>query len=751
MSDQTRDDAARVAVPGRVLLVVAVTAIAGVLALDVAAWLSARLPVPAGSPQLSGVLVVLAFVALAAVAECVYVVLPHGDTTEDLTFFEAAVVAGVLVLAPSLALLAPLGGMLVVSIAWRRPLTKTVFNLGSYAFATAVMVTVYLALTDGTDRFGWRSVAALVVATGTFVLVNLLALAGILVAAEGARFRDVITEQWWLSATMAAGGVGIGAITVLLVATAPALVPFMALPALALWYAYRAAARHARERERNRWLVVLGSQLAAQASSDELLAVAPDAIRATLGAGAVEVVGRGDPDAARFAALPAGTELGAVDRPQGWAYAVSVPLDLDGSGAGAMLLGCLEGGRSWRLAPADEPILSALAASLASALRGSRDRESLVQESSKLKAVVDHATDGIAVIDESGAVRMWSPAMVSISGVDPAALDDGDEAPQSVRLLVAAAGLPGMLYDPGAAGQAPPFPGLALPTRESLLLGLRRDDGEVREVQVSIARMKDEVAGGQVAILTVHDVTRERRIDRLKSDFVATISHELRTPITPIKGYAQLLASRGDDMTPEKRRAALELIAERADHLGRLVDDLLLASRVTGEAGASLRTEPEPCELAHLVEAAVADFPAASARLVTTLPSAPVGVRCDPDRTTQCLSNLVSNAIKYSSPDGIVKVVLGAPAPGDLHAVVTVTDHGRGIPAAERDRIFDRFYRVDDARTSSTGGSGLGLYIARELARAMGGDLTVESELGCGSTFTLRVPLAPIPSQVREP
>ena len=128
-----------------------------------------------------------------------------------------------------------------------------------------------------------------------------------------------------------------------------------------------------------------------------------------------------------------------------------------------------------------------------------------------------------------------------------------------------------------------------------------------------------------------------------------------------------------------------------------------------------------------------------------------MGVRCDPDRTTQCLSNLVSNAIKYSPPDGIVEVVLRPPAPGDLHAVVTVTDHGRGIPAAERDRIFDRFYRVDDARTSSTGGSGLGLFIARELARAMGGDLTVESELGSGSTFTLRVPLAPIPSQVREP
>ena len=119
MSDQTRDDAGRATVPGRVLHRVAVTAIAGVLALDVAAWLSARLPVPAGSPQLSGVLVVLAFIALAAVAEWVYVVLPHGDTTEDLTFFEAAAVAGVLVLSPALALLAPIGGMLVVSLLWR--------------------------------------------------------------------------------------------------------------------------------------------------------------------------------------------------------------------------------------------------------------------------------------------------------------------------------------------------------------------------------------------------------------------------------------------------------------------------------------------------------------------------------------------------------------------------------------------------------------------------------------------------------
>jgi signal transduction histidine kinase len=435
--------------------------------------------------------------------------------------------------------------------------------------------------------------------------------------------------------------------------------------------------------------------------------------------------------------------LSAETRPKGWSYGVAVALDVDGTGAGALLLGEAEGGREWRLEASDEPMLVALAASLSSAMRGARDRESLVQETSKLKAVVEHATDGIVVVGDDGRIQLWSPAMEVISGDSAAdAAADGDQLPASARLLVAAAGLPGLLYDPHMPGEAPPFPGLALPTREGLLLGLTRPDGEIREVQVSIVRIQDEVDRRQVAILTVHDVTRERRADRLKSDFVATISHELRTPITPIKGYAEVLLHRGNELTPEKRQHALALIVERADHLARLVDDLLLASRVSGEAASGLDTRIDDADLVALVRNVVAAFPALEGRVELHVPDGAIDVRCDPVRTNQCLSNLLSNAGKYA-PDGTAIVVrLEAPEPGQSTAVVSVQDHGPGVPTAEQDRIFERFYRLGDPNTMTTGGSGLGLYIARELARAQGGDLTLASPPGSGSTFTLQVPLA---------
>ncbi len=714
----------------------------GVVSLAVAAWAAPLLPAPAGDPGLAGPIVVALIVVAAAALDVFSVPLWHGDEHEDLTFFEVTLVAAVLVVSPLSAIVAPLAGAALALVILRPGWVKASFNLGMYAAAWSVSALAYLALTNGTPRFELRSVVALVLSMMLWVLINTVFLAWVLNTVQGTARVRLFRDLWGLSVLMALVGVAAGAVAVALASTFPVLVPFTGLPVLALWYAYRAAAQHARARERNRWLVVVATSLAAQGSTDELLSVAPDAIRAAVGAPEVEVVVPPDPDAHRFAASPCSV-LAPQDRPKGWTYGVSVALDVDGTGAGVLLLGAAEGGREWRLESSDEPMLIALAASLSSAMRGARDRESLVQETGKLKAVVEHATDGIVVVGDDGLIQMWSPAMELISGASAAEVDASldDAQPASARLLVAAAGLPGMLYEPGMAGEAPPFPGLALPTRESLLLGLTRPDGEIREVQVSIVRIQDEVDGGQVAILTVHDVTRERRTDRLKADFVATISHELRTPITPIKGYAELLLHRGDELPAEKRHRALELIAERADHLGRLVDDLLLASRVTGEAASGLATRKADDDLVHLVRTAVGAFPSLESRIELHVPDQPVEVHCDPVRTKQCLTNLLSNAGKYSPAGSVVVVTLDVPDPAAGRAVVSVQDNGPGIPEPEQDRVFDRFYRLGDPMTMTTGGSGLGLYIARELARAQGGDLTLVSSAGSGCTFSLHVPL----------
>ena len=228
-------------------------------------------------------------------------------------------------------------------------------------------------------------------------------------------------------------------------------------------------------------------------------------------------------------------------------------------------------------------------------------------------------------------------------------------------------------------------------------------------------------------------MTRERRAERLKSDFIATISHELRTPITPIRGYADLLRRRWDRMSEEKRASVLDTIEERAEHLARLVDDLLIAARADSET--SLRVESAPMELVSAVVDAATAFPEVDGRLHID-PSPPRWVTADRTRVMQIVGNLVGNAVKYTPQDAPIRVQFSA---ADGAVDVSVVDAGPGIAADEQERVFERFYRIEDPLTMRTGGSGLGLHISRQLARAMGGDVTLRSSPGDGSTFVLRL------------
>jgi signal transduction histidine kinase len=266
------------------------------------------------------------------------------------------------------------------------------------------------------------------------------------------------------------------------------------------------------------------------------------------------------------------------------------------------------------------------------------------------------------------------------------------------------------------------------------------EGGEQRVGRCAHAGAFDEDGTLQRDVVIVHDVTRERNVERLKADFIATVSHELRTPITPIKGYADLLRRRGDAMTPEKRAECLEVISSRTEHLARLVEDLLLASRISATEGtAAAQVEMGTADLGQLVSRAGGDFGDDGARVVVDLPEQPVQVACDPMRSIQVLTNLVGNALKYSAPGSPVDVrvtVSGAVAR------VEVEDRGRGIPADQLERVFDKFHRVEDSMRMTTGGTGLGLYIARELATAMGAELSCRSTLGVGSVFAFTLPLA---------
>ncbi|MEY2472910.1 MAG: two-component system, OmpR family, sensor histidine kinase SenX3 [Actinomycetota bacterium] len=236
---------------------------------------------------------------------------------------------------------------------------------------------------------------------------------------------------------------------------------------------------------------------------------------------------------------------------------------------------------------------------------------------------------------------------------------------------------------------------------------------------------------GTVAVL--QDVTDRYRLDAVRRDFVANVSHELRTPIGAIVALADTLTDE-DDLAVMRRLAGR--VAHEADRAGHLIDDLLDLSRIeTGEI------EREEVPVRHLVTGAVDRVLAsagARARDVSInhdLPTTTLVV--DASQVESALVNLIENAIKYSDPGSPVAV--SAIDAGDRVELI-VTDHGIGIPPADRDRIFERFYRVDRARSRVTGGTGLGLAIVRNVARNHGGDVHVDSREGEGSTFVIQLP-----------
>jgi two-component system, OmpR family, sensor histidine kinase SenX3 len=277
---------------------------------------------------------------------------------------------------------------------------------------------------------------------------------------------------------------------------------------------------------------------------------------------------------------------------------------------------------------------------------------------------------------------------------------------------------------------------------------LVRRDGEIRQVELELPRGplgQDTLAvsvrvaplGAQLVLVLVEDRTEARRVDAVRRDFVANVSHELKTPVGALSLLAEAVLSASDD--PDAVRRFASRMQKEAHRLTNLVQDLIDLSRVQGD---DPLTKAVPVDLGEVVGAAgerVAEV--AEARQIEIVAAGADGVRVLGDRgqLTTAVGNLVENAVNYS-PDR-TKVVVSVRVEGEL-AEVSVTDQGVGIPDQDLNRIFERFYRVDPARSRITGGTGLGLAIVKHIAATHGGDVSVWSVEGAGSTFTLRLPVA---------
>jgi PAS domain S-box-containing protein len=339
------------------------------------------------------------------------------------------------------------------------------------------------------------------------------------------------------------------------------------------------------------------------------------------------------------------------------------------------------------------------------------------QQRERAARVLSHLGEGVFLVDSSGIIRLWNAAAETITGL---AAHQMCEAPVDMAL-------------PGWSAVA-----ARVPTREADERSRPETvplEAQGRELWLSIAGV--EFSDGTV--YAFRDATSEHRLEAIRAEFVATVSHELRTPLAALHGAALTLTRRGQQLPVEMREKLLNMIAAQSKRLANLVEDILLAGQL--DAG-SLRVEREPFDATAVARAAVAE---ARQRAVTEpmlrisasddLPH----VLGDEGRTHQILANLIDNAIKYSPTGSRVDVKVRRT---NGHIRFTVHDQGPGIPRAEREHVFEKFYRLDPDHHYGVGGSGLGLYICRELVSSMHGRIWVESAPERGSTFAFDLPVA---------
>ena len=326
-----------------------------------------------------------------------------------------------------------------------------------------------------------------------------------------------------------------------------------------------------------------------------------------------------------------------------------------------------------------------------------------------------YVADGVVLLDRDGTVRHWNPAAAAITGVSvDAALG------QPVGEVVLAWDMLTTHVQLLAPGSTP------RPVTVPIVVG-----GHERWVAVSGVKF------GDGTVYALQDVTEERMLEKTRSDFVATASHELRTPLAAVYGAVRTLRRDDVQLSEFDQAQFLEMIESEATRLAKIVDQILLAGQLDADALELELSDCNPAEVAAgVIESAATHLPESISLSLDA--DEPPQIACDPNKLRQVLVNLVDNAVKYSPGGG--EVVLRVR--GDNGSCrIDVLDEGLGIPSGEQSRIFEKFYRLDPQQTQGVGGSGLGLYICRELVERMDGRLTVESELGKGSRFSVVLPV----------
>jgi two-component system phosphate regulon sensor histidine kinase PhoR len=349
-----------------------------------------------------------------------------------------------------------------------------------------------------------------------------------------------------------------------------------------------------------------------------------------------------------------------------------------------------------------------------------RKLRSITEDRARLEAIVSGIVEGVVAVDAEDRVLYCNSAAARLFDIDPASAEG-----QPFEELFRAPGLGDLLRQARDGGSS---------ERSEVRL-----EGDERVLSLEVNATPFAAGDSRGVVMVLHDITGIRALERVRRDFVANVSHELKTPLTSIKGYVETLLDGAADEAAMRARF-LEKIQKNADRLSHLVSDLLSLSRIESEQDVDKR---EPLDWAEMLQDAARRHEDAvrqkSLQLEVRPAAEPVVVLGDREAVIEILDNLLDNAIKYSPTGGRIRLVLSR---GEESGTLTVEDTGAGIPEEDLDRIFERFYRVDKARSRELGGSGLGLSIVKHLVQAMEGEVSVRSRVGEGSCFTVRLPLA---------
>jgi two-component system phosphate regulon sensor histidine kinase PhoR len=342
-------------------------------------------------------------------------------------------------------------------------------------------------------------------------------------------------------------------------------------------------------------------------------------------------------------------------------------------------------------------------------------------ERAQLLAILRSMVEGIMVLDGRGTVLLINPALERMLGIR-------------------ASEVAGRSYQ-----DALPHPDVK--ELAAKVLAIKENHrGELAFSGLTF-RVDATMAGGRYpnepcVVLVFHDITALRRLENVRRDFVANVSHELRTPLTSIKGYVEALLDGAKDDPTESRRF-LEIILKQSDRLNLILEDLLQLSQI--ESG-QVVFKQDAVRLEAVVERTLSLIrPLAEKKghaLHVALPSGLPAVRGDEERLVQVLTNLLDNAVKYTPESGTITIEAQTAEPAGL-VELSVSDTGPGIPEADRPRVFERFYRVDKARSREMGGTGLGLAIVKHIVEGHGGQVWAEGRRPTGSRFVVRLPAAP--------